>query len=736
MSIFIQEVLGLLKRNQKKIILDKNKDWFEFGKLYQTSNLNTGAAYNPKMEPFVIKWGDIVCQVTEDLTRTLPGEGKPGYVPVYTDPSGFCSWDTLKGSIITQNALNTIITIGGNLVVTGDAAINGGDLTTTASTFNLINTNATTINFAGAGTSLSIGAATGTTTINNANTIVAGDLAVNGCDLTSTCATFNLLNTAPVSVINFGSTTTNIEVGGAATVVNVNGTTESTSCTTGALVIDGGVGIAKNLNVCGNLTVSGTSNLNGNVNLGNTLTDQIKLFGTLLDNNLNPALTGQVLIGQTDGFVAWTTPPWITSFTVAGDTVGTLNITDGNTLSILGGTGINTALSTIDTVTINHDDYGTAGTYAFPSSITTNAQGHITSITAGTGGSGVTQIVAGTNITISPTGGTGVVTINSTATSSTTASNGLTMSTATNVILGGALGQNTTITSSGFSLTAANNTAVTAFTGQNLSSGKGLLGTSASGVGVTGTSETFRAGQFSISPLSDDTVAENTIFQRTVASNASGNNGIGQSLIFEQATKNGSLANANNLISKFTSTADLARTSEFSITGVNAGVTGNKLILSGNGTLRLPDYGVGNKPGTSAYSLSVTSTGNVIETAVPNFAPKVYVSMLVQSGNVDPPSTTLIFNNIADPLGVLYTFTWSRISAGLYELTCSGPIFSAKAAIFATPDIADRPYFISLERIISDATKMRLNCFNPTTANSEDDLLNYATFKIELYDNV
>jgi hypothetical protein len=33
---------------------------------------------------------------------------------------------------------------------------------------------------------------------------------------------------------------------------------------------------------------------------------------------------------------------------------------------------------------------------------------------AGTGGGGVTQIVAGTNITISPTGGTGVVTINST----------------------------------------------------------------------------------------------------------------------------------------------------------------------------------------------------------------------------------------------------------------------------------------------------------------------------------
>jgi hypothetical protein len=36
-----------------------------------------------------------------------------------------------------------------------------------------------------------------------------------------------------------------------------------------------------------------------------------------------------------------------------------------------------------DTVTINHDAFGTAGTYAYPASVTTNATGHITSITAG-----------------------------------------------------------------------------------------------------------------------------------------------------------------------------------------------------------------------------------------------------------------------------------------------------------------------------------------------------------------
>lgn len=121
MSIYIQEVLGLLRRNKKKIKLDKMRDHFEFGKLYQSSKLNTGASYNPTMEPFVIKFGDLVCEITEDLTRTQVGSGNLGYVPVYTNPEGSCSWDTIKDSIITQNAIADTITIGGKLkIVTVD----------------------------------------------------------------------------------------------------------------------------------------------------------------------------------------------------------------------------------------------------------------------------------------------------------------------------------------------------------------------------------------------------------------------------------------------------------------------------------------------------------------------------------------------------------------------------------------------------------------------------------------
>lgn len=66
-----------------------------------------------------------------------------------------------------------------DLTLTGDAAVNGGDITTTAATFNLVNSNATTVNFAGAATTLNIGNASGTATIAG-NAIVQGDFTVNG----------------------------------------------------------------------------------------------------------------------------------------------------------------------------------------------------------------------------------------------------------------------------------------------------------------------------------------------------------------------------------------------------------------------------------------------------------------------------------------------------------------------------------------------------------------------------
>jgi len=67
----------------------------------------------------------------------------------------------------------------GNLAVTGDLVITGGDLTSAADTFNLLNTVVTTLNIGGAATALSLGAGTGTTTVNNALS-VTGSFTIGG----------------------------------------------------------------------------------------------------------------------------------------------------------------------------------------------------------------------------------------------------------------------------------------------------------------------------------------------------------------------------------------------------------------------------------------------------------------------------------------------------------------------------------------------------------------------------
>ena len=125
-----------------------------------------------------------------------------------------------------------------DLVVPGDIAVNGGDITTTSTgTATVFNTNATTLNVGGAATTVSIGAATGTTTINNANTVVAGDLAVNGGDITTT-------STGTATVFNTNATTLN--VGGAATTVSIGAGTGTTTINnantvvTGDLAVNGG----------------------------------------------------------------------------------------------------------------------------------------------------------------------------------------------------------------------------------------------------------------------------------------------------------------------------------------------------------------------------------------------------------------------------------------------------------------------------------------------------------------
>lgn len=149
--------------------------------------------------------------------------------------------------------------LSGSLVITGSLAVNGGSITSTAATVNIANTTPTTVNIANNASNLYLGktganrvviqgnlllngneiqpsgGATGLTFPTGnpsaqfaANLTVVGDLAVNGGDLTTSAASFNLLN----------GTATTISLGGAATTLNIGGAV-TTSSIAGDLTMGG-----------------------------------------------------------------------------------------------------------------------------------------------------------------------------------------------------------------------------------------------------------------------------------------------------------------------------------------------------------------------------------------------------------------------------------------------------------------------------------------------------------------
>ena len=207
--------------------------------------------------------------------------------------------------------------VGGNGTFTGDFWLNGGDIYTNNATFSLINTTATTINFGGAATALTIGATTGFTAIRNAttvtsttaatstntgalqvvggvgiggalyvggDTVLTGDIAVNGGDLTTNQTTFNLVN-ATATTVNFagagtavtiGATTGYTQIRNATTITN---TTNATSTNTGALQVQGGVGVANSGWIGGALRVIGATTLN-NLSAAVTTATQLTVTGS------------------------------------------------------------------------------------------------------------------------------------------------------------------------------------------------------------------------------------------------------------------------------------------------------------------------------------------------------------------------------------------------------------------------------------------------------------------------
>lgn len=246
-------------------------------------------------------------------------------------------------NITTTDASELITFSTANVDIDNDLNVDGGDLTTNQTTFNLLNTNATTVNAFGAATTIEIGAATGTTNINN-NLDVDGDINIDGGDLTVSTTTFNLAN-ANATTVNFAGAATTVEIGAATGTTNINNN----------LDVDGDVNIDG-----GDLTVSTTT-----FNLANSTATTVNAFGaattveigaatgtTNINNNLD--VDGDVNIDGGDLTVSTTT------FNLANATATTVNFAGAATTIEIGAatgtTNINNNLDVDGDVNIDGGD--------------------------------------------------------------------------------------------------------------------------------------------------------------------------------------------------------------------------------------------------------------------------------------------------------------------------------------------------------------------------------------------
>jgi hypothetical protein len=339
-------------------------------------------------------------------------DGTEGYV-LSTDGSGNLSWQS--PSTPAASGSNTWVqfndsgVIGASAGLTFNKATNTvltGNIGTVNTTAYLFNQTATTLNFAGAGTNVNIGASTGNTNIKNnlvvtgnttvTNATVSGNLLVSGGNIFVSGTTLNL-GTANVLSLNMGSASSNINIPGNLLVsgafsihsLSVDTITSNVATGTPPLIVNSSTQVS-NLNAAyaGNL-VNGTSNVNvlnsGNVtvsvgSVSNVLT--ITSTGANVAGTAN--ITGIANVGS-DVNVGG-------NIDVAGNTVlqGTMSTTGNANVGNLGTVGLIVATGNI-----------TGGNLTTGGELRVTGNANVSSNISVTGNAGISGNISGGNISTS-----------------------------------------------------------------------------------------------------------------------------------------------------------------------------------------------------------------------------------------------------------------------------------------------------------------------------------------------
>jgi hypothetical protein len=599
------------------------------------------------------------------ISRGAGAGGGGGVAVGSTTPGGLDTYVQFNdgGSTFGGDAGLTYNKTTDTLTISGDLAINGGDLTSTSTTFNLVNSTATTVNFAGgASTALNIGNSAGTNTISGTSKfsqglsgsltkltdgtsylIAGGNMSVVSGSNGSGAITLSTVNSGTIHGVTAGTGLTGGGASGTVTlsinnsvVATISGSTFTgvtkhnaglsgslTKLTDGTSYLIAGSGLLISTGSTGAITLSRSGSIDGDitaVTAGNGLT--------------GGGLSGSVSLAIDNGIVATVSGTTFTGVTKhnAGLSGSLTKLVDGTSYLIAGaGTVISTGSNGAVTITSSGTpggsttqvQYNNAGVFAGSSTLTFNNTNNIlaslnvsaTSVTASN------IIAAATSVNLFNTTAT-TINFAGAATSALNIGNSLGINTISGTIRApqGVSGSLTKLTDGTSYLIAGTN--VTISTGSN-----GSITISSTGGGgaavddffdSTTTGSVFTTGSFAFrgqeSVSSPSNKGTDVFFYVSGSTNITGSNAK-ISLFGGDITSSGSLAIANGgtIVGNLTAINNVGVLG--SLTVMSNGLIAGNATVSGSTTTNTLFVNTGNvigAPGTGANVLSLLSSGNIV----------------------------------------------------------------------------------------------------------------------------